>query len=195
MQLLKLEDMEELIVKLFDTEAPKNLYFHNSLMVKNICNQVDLLSRAENISDEEFVNLKLAAIFLLTGYIYDYFKPMEGSLRLVEEMLPRHGFNQDNVDVTKRIIKNSFSGFHDTLQDKILHDSRYDYLGRVDYIRLTGNLRKELAELSTVYDDQPWTELQTKLQFDHLFLTDTARILRDVKVEDQVIALTGKEEQ
>ncbi len=86
MQMIKLQDIEEMVTKMFDDEAPPNLYFHNSSMVKNISNQVELLSRAEKIPDEEFINLKLAAVFLLTGYISDYEKPMEASIRLVEEI-------------------------------------------------------------------------------------------------------------
>ena len=192
MQLLKLEDIEELIVNMFDISVQQNLYFHNSNMVKSVCSQVDLLSRAENIGDDLFVNLKLAAIFLLTGYIYDYSKPMEGSLRLVEEMLPRHGFNQANVESTKNIIRNSFSGRIETILDKILHDARYDYLGRVDYVNLTEKLRKELAEHGSIYEDKTWIELQTKTQNNNLFITDTARILRNVTVESQISALTDK---
>ena len=78
-------------------------------MVKNISNQVELLSTAENLPDEDFINLKLASVFLLTGYISDYEKPMEASLRLVEEILPGYGFSQENVESTKKIIKNSFT--------------------------------------------------------------------------------------
>lgn len=192
MQLLKLEDIEELIVNMFDISVHQNLYFHNSNMVKSVCSQVDLLSRAENIGDDVFVNLKLAAIFLLTGYISDYTKPMEGSLRLVEEILPRHGFNQENVDTTKRIIRNSFSGRNETIQDKILHDARYDYLGRVDYANLTEKFRKELSEHGTRYEDKAWIELQTIIQNENPFITDTARILRNVAVESQIRSLTDK---
>ena len=161
-------------------------------MVKSICSQVDLLSRAEKIGDGVFVNLKLAAIFLLTGYISDYSKPMEGSLRLVEEILPRHGFNQENVDTTKRIIRSSFSGKNETQEDKILHDARYDYLGRVDYVNLTEKLRKELSEHGTSYEDKAWIELQTRIQNEKQFITDTARILRNVTMESQIRALTDK---
>jgi len=90
-------------------------------------------------------HLKLAAIFLFTGYISDYSKPMEGRSGWLKRCVPRHGFNQDNVDATRRIIRNSFSGKHETILDKVLHDARYDYLGRVDYVKLTENLRSELA--------------------------------------------------
>ncbi|MCK7540243.1 MAG: adenylate/guanylate cyclase domain-containing protein [Marinilabiliales bacterium] len=70
MQMLKLQDIEEMILKMFDEEAPPDLYFHNSSLVRNICNQVDLLSNAEKLPDEDFVNLKLASAFLMSGYHY-----------------------------------------------------------------------------------------------------------------------------
>ena len=56
-----------------------NLYFHNSALVKNISTQVDLISNAEKLPEEDYVNLKLAAVFLLTGFITDYEKPMESN--------------------------------------------------------------------------------------------------------------------
>ena len=48
---------------MFDDEAPPNLYFHNSSLVKNITNQVELLSRAEKLPEEDYINLKLASVF------------------------------------------------------------------------------------------------------------------------------------
>ena len=97
MQIIKLQDIEEMVIKMFDDEAPPDLYFHNSSLVKNICTQVDLISNAENLPEEEYVNLKLASVFLMTGFITDYEKPMEESIRLVEEVLPRYGFTKENT--------------------------------------------------------------------------------------------------
>jgi hypothetical protein len=174
---------------MFDDEAPPNLYFHNSSMVKNISNHVELLSRAENLPDEEFINLKLASVFLLTGYISDYEKPMEASLRLVEEILPGYGFNQENVDSTKKIIRNCFTGHQESLTDNILHDARYDYLGRVDYMKLTEKLLRERTEYGKHPDNKTWIEFLQKQLSDHQFLTNTARILRSVPMEDQISGL------
>jgi len=189
MQMIKLQDIEEMVTKMFDDEAPPNLYFHNSSMVKNICNQVELLSRAENLPDEEFINLKLASVFLLTGYISDYEKPMEASLRLVEEILPGYGFSQENVESTKNIIRNCFTDHQESLTDNILHDARYDYLGRVDYIKLTDKLLRERTEYGNHPDNKTWVEFQHKQLSDHQFITKTARILRSVPVEDQIAGL------
>ena len=189
MQMIKLQDIEEMITKMFDTEAPPNLYFHNSSLVKNINNHVELLSTAEKLPEEEFINIKLASVFLLTGFISDYEKPMEASLRLVEEILPKYGFNQENVELTKKIIKNSFNDIQESLSDNILHDARYDYLGRVDYLKLTDKLFRERAEYGKHSDNKTWIEDQRKLLLDHKFITVTARLLRSVQAEDQIAGL------
>jgi len=192
MQMIKLQDIEEMIIKMFDDEAPPNLYFHNSSMVKNISNQVELLSRAENLPDEEFINLKMASVFLLSGFISDYEKPMEASLRLVEEILPRYGFNQENVDSTKKIIKNSFCDSRESLSDNILHDARYDYLGRVDYMKLTDKLLRERTEYGKHSDKKAWIDSRLKQLSAHEFITNTAKLLRNVPIEDQIAGLQVK---
>jgi adenylate cyclase len=189
MQLIKLQDIEEMIIKMFDDEAPPNLYFHNSAMVKNITTQVELLSRAENLPDEDFVNLKMASVFLFTGYISDYEKPMEASMRLVEEILPGYGFSQENVELTKTIIVNSFTNHQGSLADNILHDAIYDYLGRVDYIKLSDRLLRERTEYGKHPDNKTWIDFQKKQLTDHQFITRTARLLRNVPVEDQIAGL------
>jgi len=189
MQMIKLQDIEEMIIKMFDDEAPPNLYFHNSVMVKNITNQVEILSKAENLPDEEFINLKLASVFLFTGFISDYDKPMEASLRLVEEILPGYGFNQKNIESTNNIIRNSFADIQESLVDNILHDAMYDYLGRVDYMKLTDKLLRERTEYGKHSDSKAWIEIQRKQLSNHEFLTVTARLLRSVPLEDQISGL------
>jgi adenylate cyclase len=189
MQIIKLQDIEEMITKMFHDEAPPDLYFHNSSLVRSISNHVELLSTAEKLSNEEFINLKLASVFLLTGYISDYEKPMEASLRLVEEILPRYGFSHDNVELTCRLIRNSYNEHPETLSDKILHDAKYDYLGRVDYIQLTEKLFRERKQYGKHTDRISWIENQKKLLTGHEFLTATARLLRGISVEEQISGL------
>jgi class 3 adenylate cyclase len=189
MHLIKLQDIEEYIIKLYDDEAPPDLYFHNSLLLRNISNQVELLSNAERLPDEEFIHLRLGSVFLLTGFISNYDKPMEASCQLVDEILPKYGFDQENIDRTKTIIINSFSEKQESLSDNILHDARYDYLGRIDYIKLTDKRLKEETEYGEVKDSNLWIQLQRKLLTEHEFITPTARLLRSVSIEDQVSAL------
>lgn len=188
-QMLKLQDIEELIIKLFDDEAPPDLYFHNSAQVKSITNQTELLSTAESLPEEEYVNLKLASLFLFTGYFSDYDKSMEASFQLVEEILPRYAFEKANIEEVKRIIMNSFNEKQESLSDNILHDAKYDYLGRVDYIKLSEKLLREESEYGKPQGRNEWMETQRKLLIEHEFKTNTARLLRSVSVEDQIASL------
>jgi hypothetical protein len=189
MQMLKLQDVEEAIIKLFDDEAPPDLYFHNSSLVKSISSQVELLATAERIPEEDFLRLKLAALFLFTGYISNYEKPMDESLATAEETLPKYGFDKSEIDDVKKLIRNSFIDKVESVNDKILHDSRYDYLGRVDFIRLSDKLLREESENGIPHGKQEWIEIQRKLLNDHEFMTDTGVLLRSVPVEDQVSAI------
>jgi len=195
-QLIKLQDIEEVITRMFDNEAPPNLYFHNSSLVKSISNQVELLSTAERLSEEEYIILKLASVFLFSGYIsdYDYENPVEASLLAVEEILPRYGFEQTTVEEVKKIIRNSFINKQESISDNILHDARYDYLGRVDYMKLTDKLLREETEYGKVHNRKEWVEIQRKLLIEHEFLTNTARLLRSIPLEDQISSLVSWKE-
>lgn len=189
MHLMKLEDVEEAVFKIFSDEASPNLYFHNLTMTKNIVSQVELLANSERVSEELYFVLKLASLFIFTGYITDYEKPVEAALSTMDEVLSRFSFKENFVDESKKLIKNSFTENYNSLSDRILHDARLDYLGRSDYIRLTDRLLKERTEHGLSIKKEDWIDMQRKLLSGHDFLTGTGRILRSVKVEEQISAL------
>ena len=189
MQLIKLEDVEEAVNKIFTDEAPPDLYFHNAQLARSITAQVELIATAEQLPEEVYVNLKLASIFLITGYLADYDNPAEAAFALMGEILPRFGFDESYIISTRHIITNSFTEKYESFADKILHDARYDYLGRIDYIKLTDKLFRERNEHGIITDAKVWIDIQKKLLRDHDFLTKTGKLLRSVTVEEQIAAL------
>ncbi len=189
MLMLKLEDVEEAVNRIFLEEASPDLYFHNVQFAKGINSQVDLLANAEQIPEEEYINLKLASIFLITGYINDYNNPAEAALKLMEETLPRFGFDKEYISAAGKIILNSFSDNYQTAADMILHDARYDYLGRVDYLKLTDKLFRERNAHGLKTDIHEWTVIQKKFLKTHDFMTKSGRLLRSVSMEEQAASL------
>ncbi|MFO7622383.1 MAG: adenylate/guanylate cyclase domain-containing protein [Bacteroidales bacterium] len=189
LQMIKLQDIEELIAKLYDDEAPPNLYFHSTAHVKSIVNQAELLASGEKLPSEDFIILKCAALFLFTGYIYDYEKPAEASLLNVEKRLPAYGFDQPAIEAVKERILNSYNDLQNTLTDRILHDARYDYLGRVDYLKQTEKLFRERSEYGRSVSKKTWIMMQRDLLLGHEFLTGTARLLRSVSAAEQIAGL------
>jgi len=189
MQLIKLQDVEETVNKMIIDDAPPSLWFHNAQLAVSITSQAELLATAEGLPLEQYVNLKLASIFLMTGYMSDYNNPAEASCKLMDEMLPRYGFDEYYIVSARDLINNSFNGKHESDTDRILHDSRYDYLGRVDYIRLSEKLLKERNENGISTTPEEWSDIQKKLLTDHDFLTNTGKLLRSVPIEEQIAKL------
>lgn len=192
MKMIKLLDIEEAVIRIFDEEAPPNLYFHNSALVKSLTNHVELLSTSEKLSEEEFIIVKLAAIFLFSGYIYDYEKPLDEAVNLMSSILSGNGFSQEEIQNAGNLIRNSFENRILSLSDRILHDARYDYLGRVDYPRLAEKLQREMTEYGKHPEGKGWMQQQKKLLKEHDFLTETARLLRSVQIEEQLSSLEKK---
>jgi hypothetical protein len=191
MQLIKLQDVEEAVNKIFDEEASPDLYFHNAQLARNITSQIDLLSNAEKMPDEEFICLKLASLFIISGFISDYDNPSGAACDLLENTLPRFGFDENHILSARQIIRNSFDEKYESASDRILHDARYEYLGRVDYVRLADKLLRERNEHGILISVNTWVEIQKKLLADHEFLTETGKLLRSVPFEEQIASLNA----
>jgi len=189
MQLIKLQDVEETVNKMYIDDAPPSLWFHNAQLAVSIVSQAELIATAERLPLELYVKLKLASVFLMTGYMTDYNNPAEASCRLMDEILPRFGFDESYIISARDLINNSFNEKCESDTDKILHDARYDYLGRVDYIKLSEKLLKERNEHGNHISSDTWKDIQEKMLRDHEFLTNTGKLLRSVALEEQIAKL------
>jgi uncharacterized protein len=107
----------------------------------------------------------------------------------MDELLPRFGFDDSYINAARQLIQNSFVENYNTPSDRILHDAMYDYLGRVDYLRMSEKLLKERKEHGVATGIDDWKDQQKKLLSEHDFLTGTGILLRSVTKEEQVAAL------
>jgi len=189
MQLIRLQDVEDHVFRMFDEEAPPDLYFHNASMVKGICSQADLLANAEQLGGEGYLSLRLAALFLFTGYISNYDDPAGASCMFTSELLPRFGFSDRLIMSATDLITDSYIDVHESEAARILHDARYDYLGRVDFLNLSRRQFRERNENGHSIDWVTWRENQKQLLLKHDFLTGSARIMRNISAGEQISQL------
>lgn len=189
MQIIRLQDMEDMVMKLFDEEAPPDLYFHNTSLMKSISNQAEILATAESLGEAEFVSLKLAAIFLITGYIFDYNKPDEESVRLLYDLAPKYKFSHESIETAAKLVDGFYRNKSDSLAGMILHDAGYDYLGRVDFLKLSERLYREKKGYGYLQESSYWKKEMVQLLNDHEFLTSPARLLRSIPKKEQITGL------
>ena len=110
----------------------------------------------------------------------------------MEEMLQGFGFDEIFVRQARELIINSYGGRYETDSDMIIHDARYDYLGRVDFTIMSGKLLRERNEHGINTGVVQWREMQEKFLSDHDFLTNTGKLLRSVSIEEQIARLREK---
>ena len=192
LQVLKLQDVEEKASRIFLEESHPGLYFHNAQYALGVATQAELLAIAEKLPQEQYVPLKLASVFLFSGYLREYENPAAASCRVMEEALQGFGFDEVFVSRARELILNSFEGRYESDSDRILHDARFDYLGRVDFSKLSGREFRERTEHVIKTDPVEWTDMQVKSLNDHDFLTATGRLLRSVQIEEQIARLREK---
>ena len=88
LQLIRLGDLEDFILEKLEKGLPKELYYHNLKHTVDVYTQVELIGRSENVSKEELLLLRTAALFHDAGHLIDYDTHEEMAVKLIREILP-----------------------------------------------------------------------------------------------------------
>jgi class 3 adenylate cyclase len=186
LQLLRLLDVEEMILAKMENELPENLSFHNLMHTVNVSTQVELIGRAEGISDEEMIFVQTAAIFHDSGFLDGFENHKQTSCFYAKDILPKYGYSNDQIKtVCELIMSTQMPISPDNKLEEILCDANFAYLGRIDFIDIIKNQAKEMINNNIVSSEKEWFEKQLEFIKNHEFYTATARVLRNVSKEEQ----------
>ena len=72
------------------------------------------------------------------------------------------------------------------LLEEIMCDADLDYLGRTDFVPVSINLYKELAERKKIDSILEWNQTQISFIKKHQYFTKTAQKLREVNKKNQL---------
>ncbi|MCB0799728.1 MAG: hypothetical protein KDB91_04435 [Bacteroidales bacterium] len=188
-EMIRVLDVEEHVFSKYSDIASPDLFFHSTDHIRSVALQADLLARAENLSDQEYVHLRLASVFIYFGYAFDYNDPETAALKRAEEILTVYGFGPQTLDAVKRLVTSAASPEQDSSAGRVLHDAIYDFTGRVDFIAMTDRLYREQKAYGKIEDEKEWfRELSAEIGRNK-FLTATASRLRSVPADEQLKAL------
>jgi len=189
--LIRFDDLEEHIMNLLEEKLPKNLYYHNLKHTIDVTVQVEIIGRHEKITDEELLLIKTAALFHDTGFIKTYNDHEEVGVKLARKILPDYDYTEEQINkISELIMVTKLPPKPKNLLEKIMCDADLDYLGRVDFIPVSGNLFRELKEHKMIEDNiNKWNELQIGFISKHQYFTHTAKRLRDVNKNNQLEAI------
>lgn len=189
--IVRFDDLEELVLNMLEEKLPKNLYYHNLKHTIDVTVQVEIIGRHEGITDEEMLMLKTAALFHDTGFTRTYKDHEEAGAEIAREILPKFDYNQEQIDlICNLIMKTKLPPKPVTLLEQIICDADLDYLGRADFIPVSGNLYRELRERGAIADNiDEWNKMQIKFIEGHQYFTNSAKQMRDVNKNNQLEAI------
>ncbi|PWD99471.1 adenylate/guanylate cyclase domain-containing protein [Marinilabilia rubra] len=190
LQHIRFVDMEEAILNRLESELSDDLTYHNMKHTVDVVTQVEIIGKGENISEEEMLLLKAAALFHDSGFLIAYENHEDNSIELAREILQMYGFQNDQIEEITSLInvtrKNAKPRSH---LEAILKDADLDYLGRSDFIPVSRNLYHEIQTFNGKMTIDEWNRKQISFISNHRYYTNTAKNLRQVKKEKQLNAL------
>lgn len=187
LQLVRLCDLEDFILEKLEKGLPQNLYYHNLKHTVDVYTQVELIGRSENVSNEQLLLLRTAALFHDAGHMIDYSTHEEMAVKLAREILPEYYYTEKQIEVVSDLIMSTkLPPKPNNLLEEIMCDADLDYLGRTDFIPVSNMLYRELHEHGKIGTLREWNELQIKFIAKHSYFTKTARKLRNVNKQSQL---------
>ena len=187
LQMIRFDDLEDLIMVKLEKGLPKNLYYHNLKHTIDVLTQVELIGRKENVSDEEMLMLKTAALFHDAGFLLGYDDHELLGVKLAKEILPEFKYTEEQIQIISELIYVTKIPPQPTnLLEEIICDADLDYLGRTDFIPVSQNLFRELYEHGKIKTIQEWNKIQVSFISSHQYYTETAQNIREVNKQKQL---------
>jgi class 3 adenylate cyclase len=187
LQMLRLQDLEGYIIQKLEEELPSKLYFHNLTHIIHVYTMVELLGRAEQISDEEMLLTRTAALLHDMGYLMSYAAHEKASCDFALEILPKYKYSEEQIREICKLILANIDPFHPkNKREMIMIDANYNYLSRVDFKEVALRIWREVKEFNDEITFDEWKDEMISLLEQFEFHTSTAKKLRDVRKEEQI---------
>ncbi|MCK4661608.1 MAG: HD domain-containing protein [Bacteroidales bacterium] len=186
-QLIRYDDLNEVVLDRLEQELPKYLFYHNLKHTIDVVIEVEIIGKGEGINEEELLLLKTAALFHDSGQIYGAKDHEDKSCEIAREILPKYDYDEEQINaICDIIMATKLPPEPKTKLENIICDSDLDYLGRSDFIPVSNTLFKELAEQNIITDENEWNKMQVKFISGHQYFTKTANNLREVNKQKQI---------
>jgi class 3 adenylate cyclase len=190
LQLLRLGDLEEKVFEEILKELPENLHFHKLEYARKIYGQSFLLSRAEEIEQEERLLIRTAALMLFTGLTQSFNNFENRSAVIARDILPHYKYTDTQIDQICNLILSTKMPFNPNNKlEKIMIDARMEFIGRPDFTAQLKLLYQEMTEAGVKINGQQFKHQQLELLHGFDFFTVTAQRLREVSGPDQMATL------
>ncbi len=172
-----LQQAEQFIFTLFKDKLSPEYIYHDFSHTLRVVQAVTVLAAGEQLSEEETLELKLAAWFHDAGYVYGCENHEQNSCLILREFLSVRSHTVNISKVEQIIMSTVITAVPETLQQKCLRDADFVHFTFDNYTEYCELLRKEFTVICDKYfTDTQWNEENIRmLSRKHHYYTDYAK--------------------
>ena len=191
--MMQFEQVYLFLIGKLEKGLPAFLVYHNIGHTKDVVEAAEKLALPENVSGDDLVLLKTAALFHDAGYMQDHVEHEELSCKIASKYLPDFGYTPQQIDVVCNLIRQTkLPGTPSDLLGQILCDADLYYLGKEHYSVYSKNLYQEFKKFGTVKTKSEWVLMQIDFLSTHRFYTKTAIEDCELQKEKNLQHLKGR---
>ncbi len=173
LQTLRLADLEEIVFQKLETELHKNLIFHTAEYSRHLYEYSGLLAKASDLDQEESLFVRTSALLLNVGFTRVYDNQENKSAEFAREILPEFNYSEKQKNML----------------EMVLYDIKMEFIGRADFIRLYKLLFLEQNQYQKSLDIKEFKRKQLLIIQDYQFYTESAKRLREIPPEEQLVRI------
>src|SRR6185437_5953105 len=122
------------LIEKLEKELPSYLHYHNAAHTKDVVAASERLALSENVSEDNLIILKTAALFHDSGFLETYTDHEENSCDMARKCLPQFGYNKEEIErICALILCTKIPQTADNKLGQILCDADLYYLGTDKY--------------------------------------------------------------
>ncbi|MEO6583752.1 MAG: YitT family protein [Ferruginibacter sp.] len=181
---------------------PSYLSYHDIHHTKSVISACEHLAKTENITGDELVLLKTAALFHDAGFLQNHEEHEDLSCQLARKELPQFEYSNDQIEtICQVIMATKIPQSPASHLGEVLCDADLYYLGGNHYSTTVEKLFTENKKLGIVKNQVEWDIKQANFLSAHHYFTQTAagereeqkqNTLRNIQSKLATTVTTGK---
>ncbi len=182
---MQYEQVYSFLINKLESGLPSYITYHNAHHTKNVIVAAEHLAMAENISGNDLVLLKTAALFHDAGFLQHHTDHEEFSCKIAAKHLPGFGYSPEQIEIICRmIIATKLPQSAEGLLTQLLCDADLYYLGGEQYTANADKLFNEFNKLGLIKTKTEWELKQVEFLSSHHYFTQTA--IREREMQKQI---------
>jgi predicted metal-dependent HD superfamily phosphohydrolase len=174
--------LRRIVLEQLKNGLPQNLTYHDVdhvLDVLGVCNQY---IKRFKIKGTDAYLLRIGALVHDLGFTKSTQNHEEVGAEMAQNIMESLKMDPAHIETVKGLVMaTKIPQNPKTDLQKIICDSDLDYLGRKDYVEISGKLYQELKSTNVIKTREDWVELQIRFLNSHTFHTEFARKNREPK--------------